>query len=362
VNSPHRWRLQFELRGNAAAVPGIGVGGGSADAAHSLTISETALEPALAGIRSTFSNLPDTQMHDPATLVGDLEAILDRKRESWPLAACRTLGDALLAGAEGRKISGKHEARWLNLLGYCLRPGFGDAADASRMTQARRIYQAGLAFPESQQNQVDWLVLWRRIAGGLSAAQQNELRNYLGGIGVGRAKKGPRLNPQVEREGWRVLASLEHLSGATRAALGSELLRKLKKDPAETSWLWSLGRFGVRIPLYGALTCVVPNETAEEWIMAILDAPEITSETASAIVQMARLTGDRSRDLSETIREHAMSKLRSVADDELLAPLKALVLPSRGDISRTVGEPLPRGLNLESTTDCLSPVSAITTG
>src|SRR5262249_3286005 len=154
---------------------------------------------------------------------------LSQKKESWSLSLVRQLADTMLEVADGRKISAQHEARWLNLLGFCLRPGFGDDGDPRRMTQMRKLYQGGVAFNSNPQNQVNWLVLWRRIAGGLSAAHQHEVRTYLGGIGIGRKKAGTRLNPQVERDGWRLLASLEHLSGATRAALGLELLRKLKK-------------------------------------------------------------------------------------------------------------------------------------
>jgi hypothetical protein len=359
VGSPHRWRLQFELRGNAASQAGQSA---PSAAAVAPMISEAALQPALDRVRATFSESADPA-HDPATLVGDLEAILDLKRDAWPLSAVRAMADALRQAANGRKLSAKHEARWLNLLGFCLRPGFGDAADPARMNQMRRMYEAGLTFRDSLQNQVDWLVLWRRVSGGLSAAQQNELRNYLGTLGIARAKKGPRLNSQLEREGWRLLASLEQLSGATRAALGNELLRKLKKEPAESAWLWSLGRFGVRIPLYGTLTCVVPRETAEEWVTAIVDGKEVAPEAAAAVVQLVRITGDRSRDLSDAVRKHAIARLRSaaVADEPLLAPLQNLVVPARADVARTFGEPLPRGLVLESTTDCMSPVSAITT-
>jgi molecular chaperone DnaK (HSP70) len=358
VSSPHRWRLQFELRGAEAQ----GAPATRADSSTVASISEAALQPVLERIAASFSKAAGEQP-DPATLVGDLESILDLKREAWPLAAVRALADELLRGADGRKLSPKHETRWLNLLGFCLRPGFGDADDPARMNLLRRIQQAGLVFRDSLQNQVDWLVLWRRVSGGLAAAQQNELRNYLGALGIGKAlKKGPRLNAQMEREGWRLLASLENLSGVTRAALGNELLRKLKKEPGESAWLWSLGRFGARVPLYGALTCVTPRETAEQWVTAIVDAKEIASEAAATVVQLARLTGDRSRDLSEAVREHAIARLRGTGPDEpLLAPLQSLVVPTRGDVSRTFGEPLPRGIVLESTTDCLSPVSAIST-
>ncbi len=264
--------------------------------------------------------------------------------------------------ADGRKLSPRHEVRWLNLLGYCLRPGFGDPQDSARITQARRIYSAGLTFPRELQSQVDWLVLWRRIAGGLSAAHQHELRNYLGELGIGRKKPGTRLNSQLEHDGWRLLASLEHLSGATRAALGSELLRKLKKEPPDSGWLWSLGRFGARIPLYGSLSCVVSAETASEWIVALLELRELTHETASAILQLGRRVEDRARDIGPDIARSAIAKLKAggVDDDVLLRPLLEYVAPSRADVVRTFGEPLPKGLDLESTANCLSPVTALT--
>jgi len=263
--------------------------------------------------------------------------------------------------ADGRKLSPRHEVRWLNLFGYCLRPGFGDPQDSFRIIQARRIYQVGLAFPRELQSQVDWLVLWRRIGGGLSSVHQQELRNYLGDLGIGRKKPGTRLNSQLEHDGWRLLASLEHLSGATRAALGSELLRKLRREPTDSGWLWSLGRFGVRIPLYGALSCVIPAETAADWITALLDLRELTHETASAVVQLGRRVNHRTRDIGRDVVRSAIAELTSagVADDIFLRPLLDFALPVRDDVARTFGKSLPKGLQLESTANCLSPVTAL---
>ena len=308
-----------------------------------------------------FIKSGDAQPGNPAALPNDLEARLGSKKESWPIGLVRALSDMLLEVAGGRRLSAQHEARWLNLLGFCLRPGFGDQQDAERMTMLRKIYQSGLAFGSDLQNQINWLVLWRRIAGGLSAAHQHEIRKYLGEIGIARKARGPRLNAQLERDGWRLLASLENLSGATRAALGGELLRKLKKDPADSAWLWSLGRFGARIPLYGSLACIVPAEAAQDWIMALLDLRELDHETASAILQLGRRTGDRSRDISEDVRQSALARLKaaSLSDESLLRPLAELITPDRSDVARTFGEPLPKGLDLESTPDCLSPVSAL---
>jgi hypothetical protein len=367
VSSPHRWRLQFELRREASPTDQSGLTSQTASTTNrddSSSISEQAQESAVRLIKRAFtgSGVGEGVPVDPASLVGELESVTGLKRESWPIATVRVFCDVLLEVADGRKLSPRHEVRWLNLFGYCLRPGFGDPQDSFRIIQARRIYQVGLAFPRELQSQVDWLVLWRRIGGGLSSVHQQELRNYLGDLGIGRKKPGTRLNSQLEHDGWRLLASLEHLSGATRAALGSELLRKLRREPSDSSWLWSLGRFGVRIPLYGLLTCLIPAETAADWITALLDLRELTHETASAVVQMGRRVDHRTRDISQDVVRSAIAGLKSagVADDIFLRPLQEYIAPVRADVVRTFGEPLPKGMELESTANCLSSVAALT--
>jgi molecular chaperone DnaK (HSP70) len=361
LSSPHCWRLQFELRGNVPTGHSYVEPTRHASVAPSSPeISEDSLRTAKEAIRAAFRGEGDPSAH--GSVVSKLEAAFGLKKESWPIPVLRVLSDVLLEVAAGRKLSAPHEARWLNLLGFCLRPGFGDAQDSERMNSTRKLYQSGLVFPHELQNQVNWLVLWRRTVGGLSAAHQHEIRNYLGGIGIGRKQSGTRLNAQLERDGWRLLAGLEHLSGATRAALGGELLRKLKREPDDGAWLWSLGRFGARIPLYGSLACIVPTETAEEWISALLDLRDLKQETAKAIVQLGRLTEDRTRDISRDLRKRAVERLKAAAIDEpMLLSLTEFVTPGRSDVSLTFGEPLPKGLHLESTIDCLSPVSAIAT-
>ena len=57
--------------------------------------------------------------------------------------AIRQMADAFLAAADGRKKSPAYEARWLNLCGFCLRPGFGYPGDDFRIEQSRRIYAGG---------------------------------------------------------------------------------------------------------------------------------------------------------------------------------------------------------------------------
>src|SRR5262249_9594515 len=148
--SDHHWRLQFELRKTAASKPGKAAA----------VVSEDSLAQAEALLDATFK----TGTLAPEELPAKLEQILALGRNSWPLSAIRRLADRMLELAEGRRRSPALEMRWLNLGGFCLRPGFGFPGDEYRIEQARRIYATGLQFPNQVQNEIDWWIFWGRIA------------------------------------------------------------------------------------------------------------------------------------------------------------------------------------------------------
>ena len=183
----------------------------------------------------------------------------------------------LIEVAAGRKKSPRHEVRWLNLSGFCLRPGFGAPGDDARVNDLRTIASNELVFADDLQCQVEMLVLLRRIAGGINASEQQAL--YRKRTRRADSKKKGRVNRQLEYEEWRLVASLEHLLASTRALLGHELLAKIRKEPGDAIWLWSLGRLGARIPLYGPLHSVVAAEIAGEWLKALLDLSTFTAVT-----------------------------------------------------------------------------------
>jgi hypothetical protein len=348
LKTEHRWRLQFQLRG---AEPEMEPEDEPAAEETQTVISEEALAQGEGLIRALFGGPREAiggETVTPENLVSRLETVFGYGKDAWPMVTIRKLSDLLARVADGRKKGAKYEARWLNLFGFCLRPGFGAPADDWRVAQARKIYMAGLAFPKDLQCQIEWLVLWRRVAGGLNANQQNELYQRIRiALGVGGKKLGGKLNPQFEREGWRLLASLEHLSAATRVALGKELLAKLKAQPRNKSFLWSLGRLGARIPLYGPLNCVVSAEEAGRWVKSLLRFPELTPDVASAIVQLGARTNDPHRDIEADVRWSALVRLNEAGMTEgLLESLQEYVPPGRGDAIRIFGESLPEGLRL----------------
>ena len=157
-----------------------------------------------------------------------------------------------------------------------------------------------------------------------------------------------------------MLASLEHLLGTTRASLGDELVAKIRREPENAIWLWSLGRLGARIPLYGPLHSVVAPEIASEWLNTLLDLPAFTAATGTAVVLIARRTDDRSRDIDDAIREQAISRLFVLGiAEETVQLLSKYVPPERADAVRSFGESLPSGLQVVSSGNCLLSVPAL---
>ncbi len=359
-DTPHRWRLQFELRGEAElAQQQTTTKSHSAPPRSSAdTDSDATIESAVRLIRDAFNNSGDHDALAPETLVGQLETTLGAKRDTWPLSVIRRFADALIEVAAGCKQSPRHEMRWLNLTGFCLRPGLGAQGDDARVKDLLTIVSNQLAFADEFQSQVQLQVLLRRIAGGIPASTQVALfRKQTSPAGH---KKGGRVNRQLEYERWRLFASLEHLLATSRASLGEKLLAKIRKEPDDAIYLWSLGRLGARIPLYGPLHSVVAAETAGEWLKALLDLPLFTAATQSAIVLLARRTEDPSRDVDDALREQAIARLTIIgAADDTIQLLSKYVPPERADAVRSFGESLPYGLQVISSSNCLLSVPAL---
>jgi molecular chaperone DnaK (HSP70) len=359
-DTQHRWRLQFELRGEEAQAEQLNTAKPQPVPSPSpaVTASDATVESAAQLIRNVFGGSADGEALAPETLANQIEAALGAKRDSWPISAIRRFSDVLIEVAAGRKKSPRYEVRWLNLSAFCLRPGFGVPGDDARVKHVRTIASNETTFADDLQCQVELLVLLRRIAGGINASEQQALYRKL--IRRADLRKKGRVNRQFEYERWRLLASLEHLLGSARASLGDELLSKIRKEPENAIWLWSLGRLGARIPLYGPLHSVVAPEIASEWLKALLDLSAFTATTASAIALIARRTEDRSRDIDDAIRERTISRLMAFGiDEEIIQLLSNYVPPDRADAVRSFGESLPSGLQVVGSSNCLLSIPAL---
>ncbi len=219
---------------------------------------------------------------------------------------------------------------------------------AWRIGELRKVYAAGLAFPRDVQCQAEWLVLWQRVAAGFTAGHQRELAQRVGAqLGLGQ-KKPPRLNAQIVRESWRLLASLERLDAARRVKLGEELMPLIRRDPRDRSWLWAIGRLGARVPLYGPLSSTVPPDVAERWIDRLLARP-VTPDIAGAVVQIGARTDDPARDIAQAVRSRVSATLADAGiGGDALKPLVEVVSGTGLDLTQAFGESLPEGLTLDA--------------
>ena len=329
--SEHRWRLQFELRKPTEAARPV--------RAASTVINEAALEEAARLVRSAFEAQREPPLA-PEELPARLEQLLALGRPSWPLEAIRRLADVLLETAEGRKRNAAWEARWLNLCGFCLRPGFGHPADEWRIEKTRRIWAAGLQFPGRVQNEIEWWIFWGRLAGGLNRNQQSDLFHRISAILLPRGKP-PRLNASLLREIWRTAASLELLPVLTKISLGEALLKRIQAGEYTESDLWCLSRLGARDLFYGPANQVLPAATVSGWVRQLLSVPG----AAEALALMARQTGDQSRDLPAHVLAQVRRRLEGDRDAGRLLPIfEGEREPDAGSLSRIFGEELPSGL------------------
>jgi molecular chaperone DnaK (HSP70) len=340
--SDNRWRLQFELR-KKSGTEGLPEPAGRKAAA---VVGEQAVKNSLALVESVFSptaKSPGPGGTPPEEVPAKLEQTMGLGKNSWPLSAIRQLADAFLAAADGRKKSPAYEARWLNLCGFCLRPGFGYPGDDFRIEQARRVYSAGLTYGNQVQCEIDWWIFWGRLAGGLNRNQQTDIYQRLAGFLLPRASKKPqRLNPSLLREMWRTAASLELLPIGTKTELGEALVKRVKAGDYKESELWCLARLGARKLFYGPINLAVPPATVTRWVEALLKLPA----AGDALASMARHTEDPTRDVPAATAAAVRAKLESLPHAErLLAELAGEEEDDR-TLGRIFGEELPSGLVL----------------
>ena len=283
-------------------------------------------------------------------LRNELEKLLG-KREHWDIPLLRALFDIFMENQKRRRRSNAHERVWYNLTGYALRPGFGYPLDDWRIQQIWPLYQLGLQFDKENQSWSHWWTCWRRAAGGLNQAQQQQIFESI----------APYINPATARnlrstadknksyeDMLRLVAALEKLSVATKTEIAQWLLKRLEKaSESQTCW-WALGRVATRVPFHGSAHNVLPKETVQSWLPQLLKANwKNNLNLAFAAVMLARMSGDRTRDLDEAHRNVIIEKLNAIKAPaiwiEMVAEVKQL---DEAETKRIFGETLPVGLKL----------------
>lgn len=343
-SDPGRWDVEFQIRNQAGAQPQA-----------TARVDEAALperfEDAKGKMQAVYGHSKkEFDRKAVRHLRNDLEKLLG-KRDQWDMALLRALFDVLIEGKKRRRRSAAHERIWFHLTGYTLRPGFGYPLDEWRIQQLWPLYQQGLQFPREIQSWSEWWTCWRRAAGGLNQQQQQIIFNDI----------APYINPATARrltsakdkaksgeDMLRLVAALENLPIATKIQIAQWLLKRLEKaSETQTSW-WALGRVAARVPFHGSAHNVLPKETVHGWLPRLMKADwKKNPNQAFAAVLLARMSGDRARDLDEKHRQAIVDKLTAMKAPpiwiEMVTEVKQL---DETETRRIFGEALPAGLKL----------------
>jgi len=356
----NRWRLEFNVR-DVLREPSQEDEEAEETAVVIDVFPEEKVQATGRLIAATFGRQPPEGMEPVTTsdLPKLLESTLESPRSDWPTGLCRRLWEFLEANAAGRSKSPAHLARWYNLTGFVLRPGFGDPVDRYRVESLWKMITAAASTPTAGPKKVtapeggaDYWIMWRRVAGGLNTALQQALFSRLRPAllpAKGKAFSRPPANEYAEM--WRAAASLERLDAKTKESLGAAVLRDTKKSPVPTYAFWALTRLGARMQLYGPLNSVVHPDVVEQWIEELLPfAPGNESERNGwlfCLSQLARQSGLRAVDLTDSIRNRVLGVLRSHPGPAAWKRMVEEVVVAEGEeASRLFGESLPIGLKL----------------
>ncbi len=340
--SDHRWKLQFQIR-EAGAEPDIG---------DSEVFEASQVETVHDILRTAFLQpAPGPYLE---SLVKDISRTIDRPREKWPLSVIRGIADVLLSLIQTRMAAPDFESRWLNLLGFCLRPGFGDGFDGHRIKAVWKIYKPGPVHDRHSQVRSDWWIFWRRISGGLSAGHQRQFFQDLTPV-LFAAKAGKqRIAPQEYLEMLTAAAAMERLAVKDKVRLGRLLLSGLRSTKAPPRHSWAISRIGARELLYGPADRVIPPAEIRDWIETLMIENPATeprmhpAPIGQALLQLSRKTGDRARDLDPEVvgRVHEWLSAQGFQEDQLRV-LQEVAPYKRQEAGTLFGEDLPSGLILE---------------
>ena len=247
-------------------------------------------------------------------------------------------------GQNRRNRSIDHEATWLNVAGYSLRPGFGHSSDIDFIDDVWPMFRHGPAFPKESRSQIQWLIFWRRLAGGLNNQQQEEIFDKIW--------PSLRTGNTCSQEDYLLAGSLERLSADKKINLGNLLVRQLLEGEknALDSRIWCLARVASRHPLYSEISYVLRPAPVNDWIKQISQASfdrNRYKKLSLFFSWAARMVHDREFDITNSMRDIAIAKLEELGAEETLThPVRNFVPFETGDKSQMFGEKLPVGLQI----------------
>lgn len=312
----HVWTLAFQVRGDEV------------ERAQDEVLEHDVTHKACGLIRTLYD--PKNTSLKPGKIIGALEEVVGRSRQDFPPSLLRRLFKVLMEVADKRFLSIPHEARFWNLAGYFLRPGFGYPLDDHRVKEVWRVLLGDLAKSKPAQVEIQRLIALRRIAGGLSKGQQCQVMP----AGFEKAKTAEERYLYAEKV--RCMGAFERVDLKTKLKVAAQLLQRLN-TPEE---LWALGRIGARHLVAGSLADVVPRALVAEWVAKLIKLP-VSKEIQLTLSLLARRSDHMEVNLPKALITSVIE-----AYPDLEKPLTEVVPLSHAEEAKVFADQLPHGLSL----------------
>ena len=158
--------------------------------------------------------------------------------EEGLIVRTKYLDDELLALLQIRKKGPIFESIWLNLLGFCLRPGIGESFDQQRIRQLWRLYPGGASSARHPRVRLEWWIMWRRVAAGLTPGQQRQFFQDVSEFLLGKKGEIKKVTLQEHLEIWMAVANMEKLYSKEKIELGRKLLAVTSAKKLKAQHLW----------------------------------------------------------------------------------------------------------------------------
>lgn len=347
LQTEHFWALEFQLKSAGGHENNL--------SSHSMrsideTFTQGHLKEAEDVVRLVFSNSDAVK---PGRLMEKLEEVIKISRRDWPPSLMRGLADVVLKVAPQRKISEECNARWWNLVGFLMRPGFGYPLDDFRIKEIWKIILSDSKNVMAQEVSIQMWICYRRISGGLNKGQQLQLAGEL--MNVLLPKKAARIELKSKSDAYpfsemiRAVASFELIDASIKTRLGKALVTRIIAGVGEAADFWSLGRLGARHMLYGSIFNVLPKEVCEDWIVSLLNSKLPPNERLAFLYgQWAFKTEHHEINISKELVEKIINQFSGTPYVERLQEL--LLKENRlnqHERDQIFGDHLPAGLMID---------------
>lgn len=325
-----RWPLRFQVEDGAQI----------ADAPSSSTENaqwQSHVQHFAAQLRAAFQLAPPSG----AKLLREFERISTLSLSTLSLSQLRDLAEAAMPVLKQRARSSQHEASGYSLLGYLLRPGWGDPLDGLRLGTLWKLCPQPVAKGVPLVGE-QWWILCRRVSGGMTAAQQAAHFD----------KIWPVLRShQASAEQIKFAGMLERLEMNKKLQWGNFLVEQIVRGaPGLDAYAWALARIASRVLLHGEASHIIPAFYVEGWLNQVMGL-QVAFPKFRCLAPFFFFAGrkclDREFDIGSDVRARLVKKMHKETPGHPW--IESLCVPqsvSADQQAQLFGEPLPLGLQL----------------